>query len=108
MNPMNALVSEGEFDALLSASLAIVFKHSTLCSVSARAHREAEAFLRSHPEHEIHVVHVIEERGVSDHIATVTGVRHQSPQILVLRKGEVVWHVSHFDVTAEAVASAVS
>lgn len=105
---MKALVSANEFDALLAEPLAIVFKHSTTCPLSARAHHEAERFLESHPEQTVHLVGVIQYRSISDYIEVVTGVRHQSPQVLVLRRGEVVWHVSHFGVTAEAIASAVS
>jgi monothiol bacilliredoxin len=105
---VRSLVSDAEFDALLSEPLAIVFKHSTQCSVSARAHGETERFLESHPQRMVHLVLVLEHRAVSDYVEAVTGVRHQSPQILVLKQGEVVWHVSHFGVTAEAIASAVS
>ena len=35
------------------------------------------------------------------------GVEHESPQVIVLRKGQVCWDASHFKITAEAVAKAV-
>jgi len=31
-------------------------------------------------------------------------VRHESPQVLILKEGRVVWHASHYGVTATAVA----
>jgi bacillithiol system protein YtxJ len=43
--------------------------------------------------------HAIEER---------TGVRHESPQVIVLRHGKATWHASHFAITARAVADALT
>jgi hypothetical protein len=34
-------------------------------------------------------------------------VMHESPQVIVLRNGQVVWNASHFRITADAVAEAV-
>ena len=101
------LSSKSDVDGLLREVTAIVFKHSTMCSVSARAHEEVVKFLDSHPERKIYKVRVIEERSVSDYIEDATGVRHASPQILVLRSGEVAWMGSHFGVTAEAIEAHV-
>src|SRR5260370_40958592 len=35
-----------------------------------------------------------------------TGIRHESPQLLVLRSGRVVWSASHFAITRGAVTQA--
>jgi bacillithiol system protein YtxJ len=40
-------------------------------------------------------------RSVSNAIAERTGIRHESPQAILLKGGEVVYHASHYDVTAE-------
>ena len=42
-----------------------------------------------------------------DEIEQKTGIRHESPQVIVLDKGNVVWNASHWKVTAQAVAKAV-
>lgn len=105
---MKPLQETSDFDRLLEEPLAIVLKHSTACGMSARAHREAERFLAEHPDHVIHKVEVLESRPVSDYIEAKTGVRHESPQVLVVRRGEVVWHGSHSRVTAEAIAESLS
>ena len=104
---MKRLVRIGEVDALFSLPFAIVFKHSPLCGLSERARHEAERFLSDHPGQEIHEVNVIDDRRVSDYIETRTGVRHESPQILILRDGKTAWFASHSRVTAEAIASNV-
>lgn len=101
------LSSKGEVDGLLQDETAIVFKHSTMCSVSARAHDEVVRFLDRHPLRKVYKVHVIEDRSVSDYIESTTGVRHASPQVLVLHSGEVAWSDSHFGVTAEAIEASL-
>lgn len=101
---------ETDVDELLKRPLAIIYKHSTMCSVSSVAIREMEAYQASHPspEHRVFRVDVIEDRPVSSYIESRTGVRHESPQVLVLRNGEVVWTASHFDVTSRALSDHLS
>ena len=36
------------------------------------------------------------------------GVRHETPQALLIRDGRVVWSASHFRVTADAVVDAIN
>jgi len=87
--------------------LTVVFKHSTTCPLSFAADREMRAFMASHPEVPVHKVLVREQREFSQQIAAWTGVRHQSPQVIVLRKGAVVADASHGDVTEEYLAEAI-
>ena len=100
---LESIYESETFDRLLDAPLAVVFKHSSTCGISARAHGEVERFLSEHPERHIYKVEVLGSRAVSDYIEEKTGIRHESPQLLVLRAGEVVWHGSHSRVTAEAI-----
>lgn len=99
---MKLITDSEQFDCLMQAAEAIIFKHSTNCGISSRVHREVERFLSECPHQFFHKVHVIEYRPVSQYIAQRTGIRHASPQVIVLRQGSVVWHASHFDITAEA------
>ena len=80
----------------------IVFKHSNACSISARAYREMQKF-----EGEVNILEVQTARDVSRELADLTGVRHETPQVIVLRDGKAVWNASHFDVTANDVAKAL-
>jgi len=81
----------------------VLFKHSTSCPISAHAHREMEKFTDA----DVNLVIVQRARDVSRLIEQRMGVRHESPQALVLRNGGVVWNASHYDVTADAVRQAV-
>jgi bacillithiol system protein YtxJ len=84
----------------------VLFKHSTTCPISARAHRQMSK-LDGGAVGEVAMVVVQHARSVSDEIARRTGVRHESPQAFILRGGKAVWHASHFDITADAVERAV-
>ena len=80
----------------------IVFKHSNACSISSRAYREMEKV-----EADVNILVVQSAREVSGELANLTGVRHETPQVIVLRDGKAVWNASHFDVQAGAVVEAV-
>ena len=80
----------------------VIFKHSLTCPISASALRQMKDY-----EGEIALVEVQLARELSSEIENRLGVRHESPQVIVLRNGQVVWDGSHFKVTADAVADAV-
>jgi bacillithiol system protein YtxJ len=86
----------------------VIFKHSATCGTSAMAHEEIEAFIEGAPWADVFVVSVHGGRALSNEIARRFQVRHESPQALVIRDGKVAWHASHFRVTGDAVAAALS
>jgi len=79
----------------------VVLKHSTTCPVSANALREFESYLADKPEPDAdyYLVKVIESRPVSNQIAEDTGIKHESPQIICLKKQQPYWSASHWSVT---------
>ncbi|PWT90686.1 MAG: bacillithiol system redox-active protein YtxJ [Blastocatellia bacterium] len=79
----------------------VVFKHSTACGISAAAYREMEKY-----EGDVSLVVVQTARDVSRELATITGIRHESPQVIILRNGKAVWNASHYQIKAGAVAQA--
>jgi bacillithiol system protein YtxJ len=81
----------------------VIFKHSTTCPVSAAAYYEMEQFAG-----EVILVEVQRARELSREIEKQTGIRHESPQVLVLENGKVVWDASHFKVKARAVEEALT
>jgi bacillithiol system protein YtxJ len=81
--------------------LAIIFKHSSACPVSWAAQRQVNAFAEQQPGAPLFRLTVQKHRPLSNQIAEQTGVRHESPQILVLRRGKVVSHTSHGGITVD-------
>jgi bacillithiol system protein YtxJ len=80
----------------------ILFKHSTTCPVSAAAYAQM-----SQVPGDVSLVVVQRARDVSQEVAARTGVRHESPQAIILRNGAAVWNRSHWSVTADEVETAL-
>lgn len=81
-----------------------VFKHSLTCGTSAEANEEMAALLDdSRMPTDIYLVRVQTERAISNAITDRFRIRHESPQVLILDRGSVVWHGSHWQVTASQV-----
>ena len=92
-------------DALLARSAqepVVIFKHSLTCPISRSVHDDVTGY-----DGEIALVIVQKAQELSKEIAARTGVRHESPQALVLRDGRAVWHAAHYDITAEDLQKAV-
>lgn len=104
---MKRLQQIEQFDEILKSESAVIFKHSTSCPISGNVLTEIRAGLGNGFPAPFYLVHVIEDRAVSNYIARHTGVTHESPQAMVLRRGEIVWHGSHFDITADRLKEAL-
>ncbi len=107
-NSMPELTTTQECDDLLTHDLTIVFKHSPTCPVSLFAHREVMRFRTTQPDTPVYLISVRQQRDIARHIAERTGVRHESPQILVLRRGNLIGWASHDEITAELLKTLVS
>lgn len=84
----------------------VIYKHSMTCTLSAVARQEMAAFCRESGRPVYEVV-VQRARALSDAIAERFGVRHESPQVIVLFRGEPQFHASHRRVSAEIVREAL-
>lgn len=80
----------------------IIFKHSNACGISSAAYREMEKL-----DGQVNLLEVQSARDVSREVANLTGIPHESPQVIVLKDGKAVWNASHFDVKAGAVLKAL-
>lgn len=107
------LADPAQIDGLLQESSrrpVLIFKHSVACGTSAQALDE----LAEHLEQDDHlgahyaIVTVQSHRAVSNEITRRLGVRHETPQTLLLVDGRVAWTASHFRVTADAIAKAIA
>ena len=99
------ITDAGSFEELVSHSQerpVVIFKHSLTCPISAGAYDQMTDF-----EGEVALIEVQRARELSTEIENRLGVAHESPQVMVLRNGQVVWNASHFKITADAVTEAV-
>jgi bacillithiol system protein YtxJ len=106
--PMSVLTHLSDVDELEAAIAesrerpVLVFKHSRTCGVSAEALDE----LRTHVERaeagvSYKLITVQSHRRVSDEATVRFGIRHETPQAILLRDGRPVWNASHFRITAK-------
>ena len=75
---MRPVQDERELERAFEEPWALVFKHSTRCPVSTAAHREVAEFRRRRPEAAVYVVHVVEQRSLSNALAGSRPARRRS------------------------------
>lgn len=86
----------------------LLFKLSTTCPISTNAFEEFNTFLENNEgDYEAYFVKVRETRPVSDHIAEELGIRHESPQIFLIKDQEAMWNASHTEITVESIKEAL-
>jgi bacillithiol system protein YtxJ len=93
----------GQLDEMVSFSNgkpAVIFKHSTRCSVSRFALKQFENEYALEDRVDAYFLDLLEHRDISNEIATRFNVYHQSPQLLLIKEGKSVYDVSHSDIDA--------
>ena len=100
-----------ELEQLIEHSQAqpvLLFKHSYTCGVSAEALDELLTHLtEDNAEVRYAMVTVQTHRDISNAVSSRLGVRHETPQALLVRNGRVVWSASHFRVNADSLTKAL-
>lgn len=87
----------------------LIFKHSTRCSISMMAKRNFEFNWEVIPvDTKLYFLDLISFREISNSVAEVFNVAHQSPQILLIKDGHCVLEASHSDISAEEVAEVIA
>ena len=103
------LTAESQLDEIISESNqkpVVIFKHSTTCSISGMAKNRLERTIQ--PEGlDFFYLDLLTYRPISSKIAEVFGVKHESPQILVIWKGECVYDESHNGISMDEIEDAV-
>jgi bacillithiol system protein YtxJ len=100
----NKLTSEEQIDQVIAASdqkPVLLFKHSTRCSISSMS---LDRLLRNWKEEDSeritpYYLDLIAFRSVSNLVAERFGIPHESPQVLLIQKGKVTYHESHYGIS---------
>lgn len=101
-----ALTDEKQLDDILEQSKTqpvVIFKHSTSCSISHMAKMRME---RGEAPDTIsfYYLDLLRYRPISNKVAELFGVRHESPQILLIRNGECTYEDSHNGISLDEIA----
>lgn len=83
----------------------LIFKHSTRCSISLMAKKKLELEAACiPPDLPVYYLDLLNYREISNSVADLFQVPHQSPQVLLIKDGECVFEATHSDISAEELA----
>jgi bacillithiol system protein YtxJ len=100
------LTSAEQLEQIKTASAAkpqIIFKHSTRCSISIVAYNRLQK--ATVPEGvDFYYLDLLAHRQISNAVADVFQVHHESPQVLLIKNGECIYDESHMAISMEELA----
>ena len=101
-HPLTRMEQLDEIEQESHKQLVVIFKHSTRCGISRMVLRTFESEIMDNPEqtYKLYFLDLLSNREISNEIANRFGVRHESPQMLILKDGKVVYHDSHHSIKA--------
>ena len=106
------LESIEQLDELLKASYdhpIAILKHSTTCGISRMAMNSLKRdWDLSEQEVHFYYLDLHTHRNISNAIAERSGVRHESPQVVVFKKGKAVYDASHGAISISGVRQGLS
>lgn len=108
--PWIEITSVDQLNQLWSENLTqptIFFKHSTRCSISSMTLR---IFERSWlvDDTQLFFIDLIANRDVSNLLAELSHIEHQSPQVIVTKNNTVIYHNSHGTIDAETIQQLIN
>lgn len=98
------LTDLGQLNEIINESVTtpvVIFKHSTRCSVSRMALKQFENEFDLQSKVTPYFLDLLEHRDVSNEIAELFQVMHQSPQLILIKNGVAIYNASHSDIAAD-------
>jgi len=84
----------------------LLFKHSTRCSISSMALNGFERNWTTGKELcDLYFIDLLQHRDVSNLTAELTGIEHQSPQVIVIKGKEIIYDATHTSIDARHIES---
>ena len=97
--PLTSVEQIKEIKELSNKQPIAIFKHSTRCGISSMViKRFVNSFDEELKDFKVYYLDLLSYRDISNEIGYTFQVLHQSPQLLVVKKGEVISHASHYDI----------
>ena len=99
--PLNHIDQLKEIVVSSDENPVIIFKHSTRCSISRMALKQFEReYTYSDNEVTAYFLDLLTFRDISNAISSQFYIEHQSPQLILIKKGIAVYNASHSDIQA--------
>ncbi len=94
--PLNDLPQLDFIEKKSATKTQVIFKHSTRCGISSMVMRQfVSGYNLTEKDLDLYYLDLLNYRSVSDEVGYKFQVLHESPQLLVIKNGEVVSHASH-------------
>ena len=87
-------------------AVAAVFKAGA-CHKTNEMFVHVEAKLEGRDDLPLGIIRVVEARKASNHVAEMTGIQHESPQLLLFKDGKAVYDRDNWDITPESISEAL-
>jgi bacillithiol system protein YtxJ len=84
----------------------LLFKHSTRCSISSMALSRLESKWKDDEKIPTYYLDLLNHRDISNEIESLYSVEHASPQVLLIKNGECIYHASHTAINAVEILEA--
>ncbi len=101
------LSTEVQYDRFLEESFItplLLFKHSYRCTLSAIVLDRIEShFLLLSKQ--FWLLDVVQNRELSNFVSRTQSIHHESPQALIIYKGECIWDEDHLDIQTDDIIS---
>jgi bacillithiol system protein YtxJ len=111
MSGWNALNTSEDLNDALNASEkgpVMLLKHSTRCSISSMALNRVEQSLDELSKvASCYLIDLIAYRDISNRIASVLDIKHESPQVLVLKNRVCIYTSSHYDIRPSTILKSI-
>jgi len=110
----SSLTSTAQLEEIVEESKnapVVIFKHSTSCSISATAKSRLERQIQNNADLEnvkFYYLDLLSYRPVSNEVAEVFQVRHESPQLLLIQDGMCTYDASHLGINIDALKKKVT
>ena len=101
------LTTLAEVDAFLAAHPTSAIFKMGVCHKTAETFRHVEKHLGPREDLRLGMIRVIESRPASNHVASLTGIRHESPQLILWKDGKVAFEFNNWDITDEDLGAAM-
>ncbi len=106
--PWKEITSLEEIDEIVQRSHerpSVLLKHSTSCGISRMVLRQFEKDFDIDPgKVDLYFLDLLRYREISNKIASKLNVPHESPQMIILKEGRVVFDNSHGAISVESIS----
>lgn len=106
--PWHPLTEEDQLEEIKKESsekTVAIFKHSTRCGISRMVLKgfEKDFDLGEEDGYKLYFLDLLANRNISNEVAKRFNVQHESPQLIIIKDGNVVHHSSHHGIRVDNV-----